>query len=350
MSPLWPKRLIGRILYCLCDRMPALQPVLGRWGLRTRRAWFDGHQPVARSRRSGRQLRIASFSENYLSFELFWRGLDYYEPVTTALATTLSAATPLFIDAGANVGFYSLMLAAARPDLEVVAFEPHPRLYRFLQANLRANGFDRVVAEPLALSNHEGTMPFYLSSSDMSASLEPGFDSHHAGKVNVSVTTLDAYLARRGGGVPDRFLLKVDVEGHEPAFFEGARGTLQRYQPDIVAECTSPYPPETIELLHRCGYRFRTITDEGLLPSIVPSAHLRGPFAFMNCLFSTRPTPELDAMSDQLRRQLRGIDLRRTSKRAGAQTIERCRVASQGAVAPRRPASGHPFAGAWAGR
>jgi FkbM family methyltransferase len=346
MSPLLPKRLVGRILYRLCDRLPPLQPLLGRWGLRTRRSWFHGHQPVARSRRTGRQLRLASFSENYLSFELFWRGLDFYEPVTTALARILTRSTPLFVDAGANIGFYSLMLASTQPELEVVAFEPHPKLHALFEANLRANRLFQVVAEPIALSDREGVLPFYLNQSDMSASLEPDFDSNHAGVVSVPVTTLDAYLAHRSRPAPRRFLLKVDIEGHEPAFFEGAQATLKQCHPDIIAETAIAYPPATVDLLHRQGYRFRQITDEGLLPCTTPAAHLRGKLVFLNCLLSTRPTAELDALSDQLRAQVRSINLSRTSKRADRRTIDRCLSSAKQSANPyHRPASVHPFPG-----
>jgi FkbM family methyltransferase len=325
MPPFLPKRLLGNILFSSAERFPALRPGLTRWGLRTRADWFLGRVPVAHSR-TGRGLKLASFSQNYLSFELFWRGLDYYEPLTTVLALELSKSCGLFVDAGANIGFYSLQLAAARPDLEIVAFEPHPHLHTLLQANARANGFGRITAEPIALSDREGIMPFYLNHSHMSSSLERGFDSNHDGVVSVPVATLDTYLAARGR-VPDRFLLKVDVEGHEPAFFRGAAEMLRRHRPDIIAEVAVPYPAATVAWLRRCGYRFHQITDEGLPPCTEPQAYLRGSLAFLNCLLTTRPPEEVDRLGGVIREQARSIDLHRTSKRADHRVLERCRQA-----------------------
>ncbi len=319
-----PKRRLGRLLFRISDRAPFLRPVLSHWGLRTSRDWFAGSIPEAVSRQSGLRVKLASFSENYLSFELFWRGLDYYEPLTTGLAERLTRSTRLFVDAGANIGFFSLRLAAARPDLDIVAFEPHPRLNALLAANVAANGFAHVTAEPIALSDHEGVMPFFLNQSDMSSSLERNFDSNHAGVVSVAVSSLDAYLAQRGG-VPDRFLMKVDVEGHEPAFFEGAEETLRRHHPDIIAEAARPYPAKTIALLERCGYRFRQITDEGLVPCAAPAAHMRDSLVFLNCLLTTRPEAELAALSADIRAQAKSIDLHQTSKRADRRVVDRCR-------------------------
>lgn len=317
------KRFVGRALYGLATGLPAVRPWLTRWGLCTRADWFDNAVPEVHSRATGQRLRLASFSKNYLSFELFWRGLDYYEPLTAALLTRLADFTNLFVDAGANIGCHTLRLAAARPEMDIIAFEPNPKLHTLLEANIRANGFRRVTAEPVALSCQQGNLPLYLSYSDMSASLDRGFETNHIGVVNVPVNTLDNYLA--GKIVPNRrFLLKVDVEGHEPEFFAGAADTIRRCRPDIVAEAARPYPQATIDLLYRCGYRFRQITDEGLMPCVVPAPRVRGPLVFLNCLLTTRTPAQLEELSADLRAYARRLDLNATSKRADRRVVARC--------------------------
>lgn len=330
-----PKRLAGRLLFAAANAMPACRRWLAPWGRRTRPEWFDGRIVATSSLATGRRLRLASCGRNYLSFELFWRGLDYYEPLTAALLRTLGGPRGLFVDAGANVGFHSLMLASVRPDLDIVAFEPHPELHPLLVANVAANRFARVTAERCALSDREGTRPFYLNRSHMSASLEPGFDRAHAGVVDVPVTTLDAYLARRAG-VPGRFLLKVDVEGHEGPLLAGAEQTLRQYRPDIVAEAAAPFPAETVEFLRRCGYRFRQITDEGLRPCLAPAAYVRGALVFLNCLLTTRASAELEMISAEIRAQARVIDLRLTSKLADPRVLRRFQREPATAPAARR--------------
>lgn len=338
-----PKRLLGRVLYGLGAHLPPARPWLSRWGLRTKPEWFPNRAPQIRSRATGQRLRLASFGDNYLSFELFWRGLDYYEPLTAWMIGALANSTNLFIDAGANIGCHTLRLAAARPEMDIVAFEPNPKLHALLVANVRANGFRHVTAEPFALSDREGIRPLYLSKSDMSASLDPGFEPNHAGIVSVPVETLDRYLD--GRGAPSRrFLLKVDVEGLEPAFFAGAAGTIRRCRPDIIAETAVPYPPSTIELLYRCGYRFRQITDEGLIPCVLPAARVRGPLVFLNCLLTTRPSAELEGMSADLRAFARRLDLHQTSKRADRRVVERCqnRAGAGSAASPPPSLAGLP--------
>lgn len=342
------KRFLGRVLYRAGTGLPRMRPLLTRWGLRTRADWFPDETPEVRSRATGERLRLASFSKNYLSFELFWRGLDYYEPLTTALIRMLASPGGLFVDAGANIGFHSLCLAMARPDMQIVSFEPNPKLHALIEANIRANGFKNITAEELALSDRDGIRPFYLNWSDMSASLERTFDSNHIGVVSVAVTTLDDYLARRGEST-DRFLLKVDVEGHEPAFFAGAAETIRRCQPDIIAETAVPYPAKTIEHLRRSGYRFRQITDEGLLPCVEPAARVRGPLVFLNCLLTTRSSAELEGISAALREHARRLDLFQSSKRADRRVMERCQGRPLAARASSRPPHPGGLPGPWPG-
>lgn len=319
-----PKRLLGRLLFATANAVPLCRRWLAPWGRRTRPEWFDGRIVCASSEATGRRLRLASYGKNHLSFELFWRGLDYYEPLTAALLRLLAGPRGLFVDVGANVGFHTLMLGSVRPDLDIVAFEPHPELHPLLAANVAANRLGRVTVERCALSDREGTRPFFLHRSHLSASLEPSFDRAHAGVVDVPVMTLDAYLARRVE-LPGRFLLKLDVEGHEGPFLAGAEQTVRRHRPDIVTEAATPFPAETVEFLRRCGYRFRQISDEGLRPCLAPAAYVRGALVFLNCLLTTRSSAELEMLSAEIRAQARAIDLRLTSKLADPRVLRRFR-------------------------
>jgi hypothetical protein len=155
----------------------------------------------------------------------------------------------------------------------------------------------------------------------MSASLEGDFDDNQAGAVPVRTISLDAYVARLAR--PGRLLIKVDVEGHEPAFFAGARRTLAAHRPDIVAEAARPYPAGTIAVLRGLGYSFYQITDRGLGPCATPQPAVRGPLVFLNCLISVRPRIELDALFERLLPEMRRLDLWQTSKHVAPALLRR---------------------------
>src|SRR6266446_7072260 len=227
------KRWIGRGLLNFCDLFPQTKPLLRNPGLRTKKEWFGGRVVLVQLP-SGKSMKLASVGENYLSFELFWRGTQYYEPITSLVLQELAGPGATFIDVGANIGFYSLLLSRREPRLNVIAFEPNPKNYRLLKMNVSLNGFHRVLCEPLALSDADGTALLHLSASDMSASLHADFDSHPTKSVEVETTTLDNYLARNKMECP--LVIKLDAEGHEESVLKGARETLHSLQPDIITE------------------------------------------------------------------------------------------------------------------
>jgi FkbM family methyltransferase len=300
-----------------------MKPMLRAWGLRTRMEWFQDRAARVQTP-DGAALKLASVGENYLSFELFWRGTGYYEPITTLVAGELARNVDTFVDIGANVGFYSLMLTLRHPALQVIAFEPNPRLHALLQRNVDANGLRRVVCEPVALSDACGEAALYLNQSDMSASLQDDFDDHQTGVIRVRTTTLDDYLDGRPES--ERLLIKVDVEGHEEAFFRGARRTIAARRPDILTEVAAPYDPAAVAFLEDDGYGFYPITDEGLLRAGALEPVVRGPFVFLNYLLSPRPERELQDLYRRIRDQVRKIDLAQTSKCADSRMLQQLRT------------------------
>src|SRR5258705_2232507 len=74
------KRTIGLALLLLCQRIPSARRWLRNLGLRTKPHWFE-RRIVEVPLPNGSRLKLASFGHNYLSFQLFWRGLNSYEPI-----------------------------------------------------------------------------------------------------------------------------------------------------------------------------------------------------------------------------------------------------------------------------
>ena len=183
-----------------------------------------------------------------------------------------------FLDIGANVGFYSMAMALARPAAAIHAFEPVPATFVELQRNLVLNALDSVHAHNVGLSDIPGELTFYfdpsVSGATSSAPLGAGFTTS---QVKCPVDTLDAFAASAGLS-PD--LIKCDVEGAELKVFLGARATLSRCRPLVFSEMLRKWsarflyhPNDLIDFFHQLGYacysidgaklaRLDTMTDD----------------------------------------------------------------------------------------
>jgi FkbM family methyltransferase len=114
-----------------------------------------------------------------------------------------------FVDVGANVGLYSLAMAAAHgPSVRILAIEPHPIARRRLEFNLAANGFTHVAVASVACGAGEGELRLRTDTVNLGASrIGVG------GDVAVRVRPLLAVVEEAGLERIDA--LKIDVEGYE---------------------------------------------------------------------------------------------------------------------------------------
>lgn len=74
---------------------------------------------------------------------------------------------PVIVDCGANIGFSVLYFKRLHPRARIVAFEANPRAFRLLKHNVSNNSLEQVEPLPVALSDQDGEIPFFID-------LEPG--------------------------------------------------------------------------------------------------------------------------------------------------------------------------------
>jgi FkbM family methyltransferase len=178
------------------------------------------------------------------------------------------------LDAGAHHGLYTL-LAAKRVGRagRVIAFEPSPREHRRLEKHVRVNRCRNVHMEQCALAKMNGVTDFFVVESyhDWGNSLRPPAVAAPVNRVRVQMRRLDDVL--EGLGVSQVDFIKLDVEGAELEFLEGAPRLLKRdYRPAILAEVqdirTVPWGYAAKEiiafLVHRNYYWFALAPDSSL--------------------------------------------------------------------------------------
>lgn len=175
------------------------------------------------------------------------------------------------LDIGANVGFFTLIGAAAvGPSGHVIALEPVPGNADILEANVRLNGLSTVTVHREAAGDHSGEISLGLDHPDDPESGASGHYTEGGGRdaLRVPVRTVDEVLA----GMPRRLrLVKVDVEGAEPRVLAGMSATLEEDPPDAFILEVNPSAldrqgfavADLLGPLQRSGYQLRGVTLRG---------------------------------------------------------------------------------------
>ncbi len=158
-----------------------------------------------------------------------------FERTEMRLAAKLLKPCMKVVDAGANIGLYSL-LAAKRvgEDGRIWSFEPSQITYSLFLDNLSLNGVTTVAAHRLALSDFAGELT--LRSERGLGDLYRHLD--YTGKVaegdaveTVGVDTLDGFATAQKIDRID--FLKIDVEGGEYRLLKGAQRLLSQ-SPNVI--------------------------------------------------------------------------------------------------------------------
>lgn len=268
---------------------------------------------------NGRVLRLWSRGDDWVSNQLFWRGFRGYEPGSADVFFRLAASADVVLDVGSYVGFYSLLAAHANPRSNVLAFEPLPSIADRLAKNIALNHVTNVRVIRCAVSDSDGSADFHyvpaglptsssLSKEFMDSSLEHASEYvRNLGvltKITVPTVTLDRFARENQLGPVG--LLKVDVEGAEPAVLKGMEGLLNRDHPTILCEVLPGMGtgPALEAILRPHGYRFYHLTPDG--PVEKPS--IEGVPDLLNYLFTTLDPAQLaDRLGDSSPNVDRGV-------------------------------------------
>ena len=164
-----------------------------------------------------------------------------YEPATAKVFRRLLRSGDVFVDVGANIGYFSLLAASLVGGKgKVYSFEPNPSLFPFLEKNLLRNGYHWAIPHQLAVFDEVGEIEFHVAPSDHTgrSSIRRLEDAEET--IRVRTVTLDEQLS----DVDSLRLMKLDVEGAEQNALLGSRSLIERNRPCVVIEMTDRYLKE----------------------------------------------------------------------------------------------------------
>jgi FkbM family methyltransferase len=210
------------------------------------------------------QERDAVFSR-YVAAHGIW------EAGETANLAELLAPGMTFLDVGAHVGYFTLLAARHVGPLGlVVAFEPEPRNFELLLANVWRHGLSNVLCMPWAVGDANGFTELHLSPDNTGDNRLFASDEHRD-TTTVRAVALDSLAWLR----PPVDVIKIDVQGAEEAAVRGMAALL-RYSPSVAAsveywppgmELFGSDPQATLAFYRSLGFEIAVQTTDG------PGAH-----------------------------------------------------------------------------
>ena len=209
-------------------RLPRSLGTIAFWG-----AWLVPWRPIFPARARGSRLVFYVHRRDGIGRHIAKYG--EHEPVLTQfIADRLAAGKPgLFIDVGANLGWHTLHAARHAMIECVVAFEPDPFNVRLLERNLKANRIGNVIVCTAAVGAAAGTARLYRYKPS-NLGRHSLLCDHGLGFSAVAIRDLDRALDDLHLGERPIRVLKIDVEGYEPAVIAGAARALQRTETVIL--------------------------------------------------------------------------------------------------------------------
>lgn len=206
--------------------------------------------------------------------------LGMYEVAITRLMKTLIKPGMTVLDVGANIGYFSLVVAQLVGESGGVwAFEPVPHLVDIISNNIRDNGYvGRIHIVPEAVNDAPGTVELHVNAaisahSSLYSHASAYLDEQKSAEripIKIASTSLDTWAAQKGWPTVD--LVKMDVEGAERLALEGMV-ELCRRTPGLkliiefnirTLHAAGTTPEQFIAALRACGFETISIVEAEL--------------------------------------------------------------------------------------
>lgn len=195
--------------------------------------------------------------DNFTDFTLWLKGRPREHKSIASLIELVKGKKLYFIDIGANMGLYTILLAQVVANKSIFhSFEPNPLMATRFKENLKLNGLTRSVKlHSFALGEEEGRSELYITGNMGEASLVGSKTAQET--ISVDVKTLDAFLPKKKTEY-EVSILKIDIEGYEDKALQPLLNADVENLPDwILIEIVhrDKWSKDILEGLMKKGYR-----------------------------------------------------------------------------------------------
>lgn len=162
-----------------------------------------------------------------------------HEPETEMVFKDMAKTSRVFLDVGANIGYFSFLVKQMSPQAEVYSFEPLPQNIEAYKKNQQLNHFSKMNLQEVCVADQKGETEFLIPPKEESGWGRMAHRDLFSGeKIKRSVITLDEFC--RDKKIEKVDLMKIDVEGYEHKVLKGAVELIETHRPRICIELNEP--------------------------------------------------------------------------------------------------------------
>lgn len=184
--------------------------------------------------------------------------LEKYEPYETKLILRQTKKGNTIIDVGANIGYYTVLLAdKVGKSGKVYAFEPDKVNFEILKKNIEVNNLKNVIVVNAGVGSKNETKTLYKSEENLGdhklyethppcghPPLKKGGQNYSI-KEFTKIVKLDDFIKEPID------LIKIDTQGWEPEVIEGAKKIISKNKPIMFLE----YSPASYQIAKLDGQK-----------------------------------------------------------------------------------------------
>lgn len=192
----------------------------------------------------------------------------FWEPNNSALISSILESDDVFVDIGANIGYYTLLgstLVGAKGT--VVSIEASPAIFEQLRENAVINGASNVRLVNHAVSDTAGELPLYGGTRwNRGASSTTVHEFDQEPEARVPAAPLDTLLSKHE--MERIALIKIDIEGGELPVLRRLLDTLDKYPSEfmILAELAPQVSKDQLRIVfdrfRAAGFRAFAVENE----------------------------------------------------------------------------------------
>ena len=203
-------------------------------------------------------LKEVEVKENYYQWKNFKLPINLFTPTVFLNKYGLNflknkaIIKDAIIDVGAAIGDSAIVLRDEFPDNKIICFEPEENNYNLCLETLKLNNSQNIILEKLGLGDKKCSS--FINGTGGAAKIK------ECNGQQVNITTLDDYVKENNIKVG---LIKVDIEGFEKKFLEGARETIRTQAPTLLlsiyhsADDFFTIKPMVEEIMQTSPYEYR---------------------------------------------------------------------------------------------